>query len=112
MITEQLTAAGIKLNSWETLESVAKIIGFNANKNQYTNPNSDQYYFDPANGVVYVRYTTGYPEMYNGTLKDGYVVVKHAGKEYQLRLSSGGINTKLGKIHAAYSIDEICAIYN
>lgn len=112
MTKEQITAAGIKMNAWVSLEGVVNIIGFNANKNQHTSSTGEQYYFDSENGLLYIRLLSGYPEKYDGTLKDGYTIVSHGGKDYQIKIASGGIDSKLGKIHAVYNTDEICAIYN
>ena len=106
-------STGLPSNEWTTFAGFNRV-GLYSNNCIFTEPSSVQFYIDTASALLFVRYTEGKPLILlsDKDLKDGYVKVTIDGIDYQIKLVLGGVNdTKIGRWHDAFAIDNITGFY-
>lgn len=104
---------GLPENSWATFAGYGRI-GLYSNNCIFIDPANMQFYIDTSNALLFVRHTSGRLEklLSDKDLKDGYAKITIDGTDYQTKIVDGGIiDSKIGKWHDVYAIDNITGFY-
>ena len=104
---------GLPEDEWATFAGYSRI-GLYSNNCIFIDPANVQFYIDTANGLLFVRYTSGRLEKLfsDKDLKKNYAKVTINGVDYQTKIAAGGIeDNDIGRWHDAYAIDNITGFY-
>lgn len=111
MTIENIKANGIPTDKWISMEAFCSLITLKSDANFYVNDATAQYYFS-SDGLMFVRHTTGKPEVIKDGIKSGYVSVEHDGDTYQLKLSKFGANDKtVGIYHDVIGLEYVASFF-
>lgn len=109
MTVEQLKEVGIPFNKWITLENSCYHILFSNEASIYPSPLTVQYYFDSSDGLLFSRNTSD--KKFSSTLDNEPIEILYKeNKKVVYPFKGGFIDSKIGRYHNVYDLDEITAI--
>ena len=114
MTGSQIESYGIPVNQWTTLENAFGAIGLMGDNNLYINPTSIQFYFETDSDSLFLRRTVGsaYPLAKNASVRPGYALIVHDGKEYEVRVAGNAFkDATVGYYHDLVSFDSVVGFY-
>lgn len=114
MNISQLTAVGIPMNKWTSLDGICKSLG---GYNLFVAPKLWQFFFSSSDELFFLRKTKGkpIPLPIGKKPKEGWVEVLIDKKRYEMELSKGGYidseNENIGLYHIIGDIYSINGIF-